>query len=506
MFCKSCGAELTNEQLFCPHCGAKNEQPNQQNSAPGMSVTQQMPNYQMPLNQASGAGQVPPVHASSAGQVPPVQPTQGGQVSSNQLPPRQVPPNMAVHNQIPNYQSGPKQMPPYQQPLNQTPPKQMGGPGMIPPMPPNMPPMPPYTSGSGNKKNKALLPIIIGAAVLIFIIAGIIVASVIINYIKHREERVDTWLDDSYTEPYIEDSSDIIDNNDDVIPDDGSEDLSYNLVYSYLELPDVISIDTDSRFAYYDYYLDTDVITYSFLFNNTGATEDDFYTAVDDYCSLLMDLNGFYYEEDFSLDQYNETGANTDYYSKDNFAIGITASVEDTGWYAYIDIYDLSEAESEDSDTADSSLDDYSNYTYYLEGRDSLTYDLGTEVIMDNGMAFYLNEVTVTDLGDGTAQIDCNMNLAANNADTYLYTDDFLCLPMDQEGYIIGDASLIEYVVDSTGEYITAPYLLDTEYYYNYTVSFIVPAETATFSIYGTNLSDGYFAGPVYYIEMEVTD
>lgn len=457
MLCKGCGAEVTSDQLYCSHCGTKNEATN---------------------------------------------------VISNQ----QMPPNNTVQQvQMSNYSSMPNQMPPHSM-----------GPGMVPPLPP-MPPSSMYGVGAG-KKNNVIVPIIIGIVALIFMIVGIIGIIRVVGFLKvvssNQEEMIDTYVDDSSDDPSTEDTTGS--NNEDAVTDDALEG-SYGMAYSYEELPDLMSIDSDHRFFYYDKSGGEDFVTYMFLYSNGEATEEDFYTAVINYCDLLTSLNGFYYEEEFSTNQYNETGTSTDYYSKDNTAIGVTASAEDSGWFAYIDIYDLTDSVEStvgDSTLEDSIIDDNTdigvvegssdqsenyNYSYYIEGRESQYFDLNTEVVMENGIAFYLYDATVTDLGDGTAQIDCTMDLAALNPDTYLYTDDFLLMPMDSEGYSIGDASLVEYVADIKGEYMTAPYLLDTEYYDTYTLSFIVPVEATTFSVYGSNVSEGYAAGPVYCIDLEVT-
>ena len=246
-----------------------------------------------------------------------------------------------------------------------------------------------------------------------------------------------------------------------------------------------------------------EVITYTYTFD-MNLSKKDFYNAVDDYCTLLMNMNGFYYEEAFSIDQYNESGLLTEYFSRDNIAIGVTASVEAVGWFVYIDIYDLS-FESNPAEEGDSEIL-YNNYSYYLEGRESINYDLATKVQMENGIAFYLNEAVVIDLGDGTSQIDCNMYIGATYDDTYLYTDSFIVLPMDRDGFIIGDACVTNNIADEMGQYQYVPYLLSTNDLYTYTLSFIVPSETTSFTVYGTNLIDGFVAGPVYGINMVVEE
>lgn len=497
MFCKNCGSEITSNQLFCPHCGTKIEQVTP-NPIPEQPIPVQVPPNPIPT-------QVPPNPIPA--QVPP-----------NPIP-AQVPPNpIPAQGQIPPYpmpnQASPNvPLPPYQAPQG----KYNKGPNQAPPIPP-LPPIPPYAYDSGKKKNKALIPIVIGVAVL-FLIFGIFLVVKFVGYVNdyqntETEETSDLYIDDDYTDPYTEDTTDVTEDTSedtvtedatDILPDDTTAGTDYNMLFSYYELPDVVSIDTDSRFSYYDSYTDTDVISYTFLFNDMEAADSDFYTAVDDYCSLLMSWNGYYYEEDFSYDQYNTSGEYTDYFSKDNTAIGVTASVEDSGRYVYINIYDLTETTD---GTTDESTDDasYPNYYYYLDSRDTQYFEFENEVQMENGIAFYLYSANVYDLGDGTAEVDCNMDLAAIYEETYLYTDSFVVVPMDAEGNYLGDASLIEYVADSEGNYISEPYLLDTEYYNNYTVSFVVPEGTTAVSIYGTNMNDGTSSGPVYYFDMEIVE
>lgn len=400
----------------------------------------------------------------------------------------------------------------------------------IPPLPPT-PPGSMYGPESGKKKSKVLIVIVIGVVALIFMIVAIIIITKVVRLLKTtndiQNEITDTYVDDTYMDPNIEDTTGDTDSTnssgEDVITEDTSDD-SYHIAYSYKEIPDLLSIDSDSRFSYYDKTVGEDYVTYTFLYSYADATEEDFNTSISDYCDLLTSLNGYYYEEEFGTNQYEETGKKIDYYSKDNTAIGVTAGIEDTGWFAYIDIYDLTDSTVNsavgdgtvddsiiENNTDAGSVEDHNgqsdnyNYSYYIAGRDSQYFDLNTEVVMDNGIAFYLYDAIVTDLGDGTAQIDCNMDLAAVKPDTYLYTDDFLIMPTDSSGNGIGDASLVEYVVDRNGEYITAPYLLDTENYDKYTLSFIVPAAATSFSVFGTNVSEGYAVGPVYYANLEVT-
>jgi hypothetical protein len=276
--------------------------------------------------------------------------------------------------------------------------------------------------------------------------------------------------------------------------------------FSYSELPDVVSIDSDYRFTYYDYNPTADYSIYTFQFNDTQVTDDEFYADVDDYCSLLMTWNSYVYQEDFTADMYYDTGEITDYFSKDGSYIGVSASVEDTGRYVYITIFDDGSQDAEAETTSE-----YPNYDFYISGRDYSSFNQYAEVYMENGIGFYLNDILCTDLGDGTARVDCSMDLAATIDGLKLYKDDFLILPYDADGNIISDAAKIDTITDSNGYDATYSFDLDTEYFYSYTISFIVPSNTDSFTFYGANTEvddsqeSGIIAsGPIYYIDIQL--
>ena len=350
--------------------------------------------------------------------------------------------------------------------------------------------IPTYAPGNNKTKHKILIPMVIGAVVLLAIM-GILVLSTALRIMNHLKIAAN---DQRYIGEDYYDISDIFDSSDDVMNDDtyGDEDLfTYSLKYSYTEQPDAVSIDSDERFIFCDHYIDNEVITYVYQFQYSDLMGSDIYTAINDYGSLLMSESGYSYEEDINND--------TIYYTKDNVAIGITAREQDTGWYAYIDIYYLS-----DDEGISSTEENYPNYSYYLENRDVVGFEQYSEVVMENMIGFNLNDVMVTDLGDGTAQVDCNMDISAYAANISLYTDDLLIVPMNHDGSMLSDACLIEYVIDGDGNYISAPCPLASENYNNYTVSFIVPAKTAYFTFYGTNITSKSYAGPAYFFDMYV--
>ncbi|MDD3172302.1 MAG: hypothetical protein PHF63_01315 [Herbinix sp.] len=482
MICKGCGKEISENQFFCPSCGHKNEVSNGvKNTKRCIKCAKEFPEERFYCDVCGG-------------DLAPIMPAQ--EPVPNQGVPTQGynTPYSAQTNQVPPYQTPPRQVPPYQVPPNQVPPNRM---------PQNMvPPMAPYQSNA-QQKNKALLPILLGVAGLFVIIVGFFIVSKVLVELNSSGDlgsyqTTDNSDNDSNTE---EDTSTYsandgtYDSTTDATTDDTSGDYIYTDLYSYTELPDVYSLDSDTRFSYYNNSSYDGISTYVFQLNDTSLSESDFYTAVDDYCTLLVNNNSFYYEEEFTNEQYNETGDLTEYLSRDNVCVSVTASVEDTGYYAYVSIFPLND--STESIT-------FKNYTTYIDGRDNQYFDEGTEVIMDNGMAFYLNDVVVTDMGDGSAVLDAYVDLATINSERYFYPDDLIVLPKDSYGNILSDACLVEYITDGDGYSVTTPFLLDTEYYNSYKVSFVVPSGTTTFSIYGTNITEDSYAGPIYYIDMQL--
>ena len=218
---------------------------------------------------------------------------------------------------------------------------------------------PTYDSGNSKSNHKMLIPIVIGGIALLAIM-GILILSSTLNIVNHLKIAANGQK--SVGEDY-NDISDVFDNSEDVITDDtfNNDLFTYSLKYSYTELPDAVSIDSDERFIYYDYYIENEVRTYVYQFNNADAEEADFYTAITDYGSLLMNESGYSQEEDIGEDTY--------YYVKGDVAIGITALTEGTEWYAYIDIYCLSEEQG-----ISTTENEYPNYSYYLESRDVLSF------------------------------------------------------------------------------------------------------------------------------------
>jgi hypothetical protein len=191
------------------------------------------------------------------------------------------------------------------------------------------------------------------------------------------------------------------------------------------------------------------------------------------------------------------------------YDIGYSIDEEDTGFDTYgndSDEYSYEDSVEDSVGNAETLKGLYPNYDTFIQGRELQAYEQFSEIVMENGVGFYLNDIVVNDRGDGTASVDARIDLASYSAENYLYLEDFMLLPMDQAGNALSDACSVEYITDSDGNAVLTPMLLDTEEYQNYTISFIVPTELMTFNVYGTNYSTEGFVGPAYYIEMQVDE
>lgn len=486
MICKGCGAEVADDQLFCPKCGTKKEPiVNAVNTKRCVDCGNE---YTEDRFFCGDCGGKLVAIASPQGFHQPWNSNHTAQ--PNQLPPNQLPP----------YQLPPNQLPPNQLPPNQLPPHVM-------------PPMQSGVSANGSQK-KNILPFIIIPALLIILIVGIFAVPKIINAVKDtgdsdssytnndsedkdfEDEDTKDDFDDIDETDTLEDSEeiDLADPNDDSL--DNTEDTTYTgFLYGYTELPEVISLDSDYRFSYVDYYAADGIYNYQYVFDNS-LTSDDFINALDAYSTLLQDYNGYYYEEEFSEEQYNETGDVTMYLTKDDYAIAISAEVTET-YDVYVSIFYLGESTSSSSEEVY-----FPNYIDYVVGREAYYFELATEVRMENGVSFYLNSVIATDMGDGTMRMDVNVDLASYYEECYVVYEDFMVLPMDNTNSILADASAVSYILDNAAYEITTPMLLSTEEYQNLTLTYYVPATTTNFTFYGTNISTEGFAGPIYTIDM----
>jgi len=225
---------------------------------------------------------------------------------------------------------------------------------------------------------------------------------------------------------------------------------------------------------------------------------------------VILTAVGFYYEvkdADVSqivngYDQY--IGEEFGEYNNDS--IDGYNSQEDPGYEEIPDADYYPDDDNYSEDDTYSDYDTYSNYDSFIQGRELQYYEQYSEVVMENGIGFYLNDILVTDLGDGTATVDMNIDLISYYDENYLYNEDFLMLPMDKAGNALSDACSVGYIRDSNGNDISIPMLLNTEEYQNYVITFIVPTNMENFNVYGINYSTEGFSGPVYCIEMQVNE
>lgn len=152
----------------------------------------------------------------------------------------------------------------------------------------------------------------------------------------------------------------------------------------------------------------------------------------------------------------------------------------------------------------------YETFNYYIDGRELSEFDLNTDIYMENGIAFYLGDIMATDQGDGTKLVECSVQLGASYSDTYLYYDDFIVMPEKKNGDPIADAIISSSIKDADGYDLSAPVLLDTEYFYDYTISFSVPSDTEYFRFFGANFeldsssNEPVSSGPVYYVDIQL--
>jgi hypothetical protein len=303
---------------------------------------------------------------------------------------------------------------------------------------------------------------------------------------------------DSNNEQKVVDDAD--DNEDWVDIGDATEGSPvYNYKYSYAELPNVVSVDSDGRFIYSTKNADNGVVVYSYLFNEENATIADFYQACEDYSILLQKENGFVYQKEYSEEQYENTKVPANYLTKGDIGISVTASVEDSLYYAYIIIFPLY-METTDEDTQ--TVIDMPNYNAYLAGREKAYFTYDEMISMENGISFAIYDVIARLPGDGTIAIDIMMDISSWYEDYYLNNGDFMILPVDSDNNIISDAIPTSYITDSAGNNVPMPFLVSTSSYVEYTLTYAVPSNTAAFSIYASNVYGDDYYGPVYVMDV----
>lgn len=467
MICRGCGTELQSNQAFCPNCGTNNEAVGEFKKK-CVSCGKEFPGDRQFCN-------------TCGGNLVPIQ--------------QNVSTNIPIQNQMPPYQT-----------QGQMPPQQWQ-------MPPNM--MPPYPGQPyyGVKTKSNALPIFIIVGLLVIILGGAIAAVAIINNISKKDKETLNNNTDIVQNDTKDETANNNDNNDITVAPTAAPDTTingdnvpvYDYVCNYTELPNVVSLDYDKRFVFNEYTPDTDgVVIYTYYFDDTTASDADLYTAVNDYCAILSSEFGYVYDGTMTQMLNEQTGTQDVYYANGDSFIGVNANVEANGRYIYVLIFDRSAV-----DGSGNTSSVYPNYNDYIDGRSTTSFEQSQEVIMENGIEFYLNDIYLNYNDDGTATIDANMNLAANFEGSDLYSDDFMVVPKDADGNILADATKISSILDSDGNSLSTPVVLSTSYYNSYKISFSVPSTTEDITFYGVNIeldstadSGASASGPVYALDI----
>lgn len=315
------------------------------------------------------------------------------------------------------------------------------------------------------------------------------------NIVDLFNDIFDDYIDDDISDEYnIEsdyDETDMSIEDGSSTDDTASRESTNEERYTYSELPDVLSIDSDSRFSYYDYFTLNNSSIYSFEFIDANATEDDLVKACEDYSLFLQEQYGFTYMKDVSEQNYAESGRLNYYLLKDNIEFGIVPSNEEGYYFAYINIlfYDI------DTDGIELEMP---IYDYFLADRQVVYFTLNETVNMDNGLSFYVYEVMGNYTEDGDTVIDVVMDISSYYSDFYINNGDFLLLPLDAEGNALSDAVPINIVYDEAGNEEPMPFLLSASSYYTYTFYYPVPAETMSLLLYATNVLGDDYSYPAY--------
>ena len=221
------------------------------------------------------------------------------------------------------------------------------GPGPIPQGGMLPPPVPPHMQVHPNR-NKAILPVFIVGLILSYLMLILLVVIAIIGFISNvtstdynrmiEKYGLEGYGDtanpfesfEDYGYSYDEDAG----TDFDAFGDEGEEyyyDYGFGnadtMYYSYYELPYVASIDSDLRFTITDYVVEEGLSTYSFDF--AGATEEEYYMAIDEYMTYLMEWNGYYLDQDYTDQAYAATGVYTIYLTEGQNYLGITTGTAD---------------------------------------------------------------------------------------------------------------------------------------------------------------------------------
>jgi hypothetical protein len=479
MICKNCKNEIASDSKFCPNCGFKNEQEgNETNTKKCVDCGKEFPENRFFCDACGGMLSKLELQEERQPSRQFASNSSGTVISSGQSSQLQDASSSPVNGTT---QQGTVPQPPYSS--SGTAPQQ-----------------PDLTNAAGpakKKKSKSPLAVFLIACAVTFAVSIVIFGILVIIGM------LNSGSDYTYDgKPAYEDGAPS--KTDAANTGTTGNQPVYEYKYSYAELPDVVSIDSDKRFIHSANYSEQGVTVYTYLFYDKSAVVDDFYQACDDYSELLQEMNGFIYNYDLSQQKYEETGERVIYLTREDYLISITASLEDSLCYAYIAIAPIGGEENTQIEAPQVELN-MPNYNKFLADREIKYFDYAETVNMENGLTFFVYDVIARMPGDGTLEIDINLDLGNNYADLdyYMNNGDIMILPMDGEGNILSDAVPTAYVKDSEGNSVAMPFLTNTSVYENYTFTYIVPPNTIKLSIYASNVAGDDFTGPVYVMNVE---
>lgn len=285
--------------------------------------------------------------------------------------------------------------------------------------------------------------------------------------------------------------------------DDGSSSdsasTSGKTMYTYKELPDIASLDSDSRFTYLGYNTVNYVCTYHFKYSSSSISKDEYQKALMDYSVYIQKTYGYHYEKELSEQQAKQTGVLTDYLSKDNSCIALTAS-NITDYQADVTIFNISDS----SEKSASDKYNFRNFLTYIRGREVKVIKPGDDVNMDNTCSFNINNITRVQNDDGSYALNAEINLKTTSGSCQNNADDFMVLAVDSDSKVLEDASVTSNVTDADGNGLSFPYSVSSGSYGTYHLFFNIPKETKYFALFNTNLLNSKFSGPVYEASMKL--
>jgi hypothetical protein len=206
--------------------------------------------------------------------------------------------------------------------------------------------------------------------------------------------------------------------------------------------------------------------------------------AIDDYCSYLVDFEGFSHA-DGDVDDDNVVSL-----IKDTLYLTVYGYSDDEGYFAVISFYDMS-----------ASSEDYL-YTAYIDGRDTKAIDAGTVVTTEKGIKFCINDVTCTEQASSKL-ITVDLDIGADDYGIILDPEDVLLLAKDSEKNASADTVMIKDIMNEDGKRKYTPFIIQETDMKNYTLTYEVPSETTSVTIYLSNLVKGAKSDPLYTFEKD---